>query len=59
MPRLCQACDITEADQVFDTMKIGEKIGELAQNQNDTMFLELFACTQMFSFLLENYLAAK
>lgn len=58
MPDLCRLCDITEADQIFDSMMIADKIGRLKKDEKDQMFLEQFAYTQMFSFIIENYMAA-
>ena len=59
VPELCKQCDITEADQDFDCDKIAETITSLPDSDRaDEMFLQQFAYTQMFSFLLENYMAA-
>ena len=58
VPELCRRCEITEADQVFDNDQMAEKISDLAANEKDQMFIRQFACSQMFSVLLENYLAA-
>lgn len=38
VPDLCLQCDITEADQEFDSDKIVEKISDMA-DQDDQMFL--------------------
>lgn len=57
MPDICHLCNITEADQEFDSDMIFEKMQALA-DKKDHMFLQKFAYTQMFSFLLENYVAA-
>lgn len=57
VPEVCRRSDITDPDQVFDSMIIADKISELS-DKKDQMFLEQFAYTQMFLFLLENYMAA-
>ena len=57
VPELCRRCDITEADQEFDSEKVAEKLTDLSL-KDDQMFVQQFAYTQMFSFLLENYMAA-
>ena len=56
---LCEKCDIAEADQVLDSMKIAEVLGEIAVDRQDIDFLQKFAYTQTFSFLLEQYLVAQ
>lgn len=44
VPEVCRRSDITEADQVFDSMIIADKISELSDSK-DQMFLEQFAYT--------------
>ena len=58
IPKLYEECGITE--QVFDIMLIAETIGTLAKNpKTDAVFLERFAYTKIFTFMLENYVATK
>mmetsp|Transcript_32165 Transcript_32165/g.42622 ORF Transcript_32165/g.42622 Transcript_32165/m.42622 type:complete len:97 (+) Transcript_32165:285-575(+) len=60
VPELCQRCNIENAEEVYDFERIASAIGELASDpEKDLMFLEKFAYTQMFSFILENYIAAR
>lgn len=58
VPRLCQNCNITEADQIFDSDQIANEIVKLAVKESDEMFLQQFAYTQIFNFIVENYIAA-
>ena len=56
---LCKECNITEPDQVLDSMSIADILGNIAEDKDtDKDFLQKFAYTQTFSFLLEQYLAA-
>ena len=43
---------------MFDSDKIANEIEKLAVNKQDEMFLQQFAYTQIFFFILENYVAA-
>ena len=43
---------------MFDPIEISDNIRDLSRDPSDVPFLESFACTQIFSFLLENYIAA-
>ena len=56
---LCHKCNITEADQIFDPSELADEWAKLAADERDVDFLQKFVYTQAFSFLVENYMAAR
>ena len=55
---LCEYYDIGE-DCILDSTQIADGLTEIAKEEDDYHFLQLFAYTQTFSFLLEQYQAMK
>ena len=56
---LCEACGITEADEVLDSMMIAEELSNLAADKGDADFLSKFAYTQTFAFMIQRYITQK
>ena len=57
IPKLVKNCKFKDIDDIFDSSLIADEFANIAHDEGDIDFLQKFAYSQTFYFLLENYIS--